>query len=96
MAAGITNIKVTQLQFFPNQLLKVLLRKRIRTIETRGGFFVAAGSHTIVCVLLEKIKRNSQVAKFIVEAAIRFYRLSYIVANDKKEEVFVKKVFTLH
>jgi hypothetical protein len=35
MAAGITNIKVTQLQFFPNQLLKVVLSKRIRTIETR-------------------------------------------------------------
>jgi hypothetical protein len=35
MAAGIINISVTQLQFLPNQLLRVVFSRRMSIIETR-------------------------------------------------------------
>jgi len=34
IAAGIINISVTQLQFLPNQLLRIVLSKRMSIMET--------------------------------------------------------------
>jgi hypothetical protein len=74
MAAGMINISVTQLQFLPNQLLRVVFNKRISTIEIRdqgnSKNHEALSKRRRVDIQIslgfnEKIKRNSQVGKFI-------------------------------